>query len=178
MLNEIQEAFGELEKVKQEWHEELRTLSNEQLNQRAGDKQWSPLQNVEHLIIAEGLGVKYIRKKLQYADKAKKSGWANRMRAQLLTFLTKNRLFKYKAPKILSEPAYPSEIENVFGRWTGIRQEMAAELEKINDAQVNKELFKHPIAGRMNIISALGFMTAHVSRHRTQVRKSLEKMAR
>ena len=172
MHPQLQQRYLQIEAERQQLEKELATLSEAQLQQPMAPGKWSALQTLRHLIMAEQSSVAYMKKKLEYAESATPAGLGARLRAALLTGWFRLGM-KAKAPKAFAEIPAGQSAAGVFGDYRAVREELRGVLDGVPDALIDRELFKHPLAGRMTLDSALDFFKAHYRHHALQIRSQL-----
>jgi len=123
---------------------------------------------MHHLIITEQLAIRYINKKLTYRTNIKKSGFGAAIRSLTLKVILR-LAFRYKAPKIVSELPDNSDSNQVKGQWDQTRKELRELLDNLPEEFLNKNIFKHGSAGKMNIFQAFCFMEEHFKHHLKQI---------
>ncbi|MEO1515220.1 MAG: DinB family protein [Bacteroidota bacterium] len=157
--------------------EELKVYSDDQLNRKPSPEQWSVIQVMHHLMLSESLSLKYINKKLSFNPTLKKAGIKARMRLLLLKGYMASP-FKAKAPGVISGEQLPefATFWDTAKRWKQQRQELRQFLSELPKDILNKEVYKHPFAGRMSIDGMLGFFQAHFNRHHKQIQRVLKPM--
>jgi uncharacterized damage-inducible protein DinB len=70
-------------------------------------------------------------------------------------------------------PVYAS-FEELTADWDKTRAELKVLLEKFDDTQITKKIYKHIIAGRLNIQHALLFFREHIIHHTPQINRLLK----
>jgi uncharacterized damage-inducible protein DinB len=172
MEAKLETLFKALETQRLELLKEVRNLSTDQLNQHQNQK-WSINQILGHLITAEQLSIGYINKKINAINEVDNTGLWNEIK--LLIFIVSQRLpLKYKAPKTIGDrPKSFSSPQIVEQEWNATRQELKTLLERFSSSQLNKEIYKHPVMGRSNIVQALISIREHIIHHTPQIKKLL-----
>jgi hypothetical protein len=64
--------------------------------------------------------------------------------------------------------------ETLAVNWKQLRKEISDFLQGINEVNSKKEIFRHPVVGRMSIVQGLQFMKEHVARHMRQVERIMK----
>jgi len=165
-------AFDTSEALRQQLLRKLESYSAEQLAQKPDANSWSVAHVIQHLAIAEEGSLNYLQKKLDVGGHARaKVGSLFRLRL-LNTALALP--IKFKAPKVVEVPtdehiSYSEALE----RWNEIRKLTRSTYESLNDGLVTNELFKHPFAGKLNLIHGQRFMQQHMERHIKQIWRGL-----
>lgn len=149
-------------------------LSEETLLQKPSPDQWSVQEVIQHLYISESISLDYIQYKLKDAHKVKKSSMMNSLRSWVLSVALKSPL-KFKAPPVISSKAMPSGED-----WATTRQKMDDLHQQFVDIAIaippemlSKELFRHPMAGRMTLGEMFSFLKDHNRHHQAQIRRTL-----
>lgn len=154
--------------------QEFGSYDSEILNRQPAPGSWSAMQCVEHLKLSEAAIFGYISKKLSFDPELPKRGFADRWRRFLLLAYLASPV-KFKAPKGIGTAHLPdrSEPKPSFAEWRKIRQDIRQTLETIDPKYYDRQVFKHPLAGRVGLETTLAFMLAHLRRHRRQMRKAV-----
>jgi hypothetical protein len=165
--------FNTLEKQRAELISIIQGISPEAINKHPEGK-WSIIQIISHLIASEQLSVKYLNKKILGIDGASKTGITEELKMIVLK-ISQRLPLKFKAPKVLAEntPIYEN-IEQLTETWNQTREDLKKVLEKFQDNQINRKVYKHPIAGMLNIQQALKFFREHIIHHTPQVKNLLK----
>lgn len=152
----------------------LKGFTNDQLNGKPAPEAWSALQVCHHLLKTEELSLAYIKKKLSFEPKLKVANMATKMRLKLLkTYL--NTPMKYKAPNNVSTevlPAY-STLPELESKWLALRADLKSYLKNLPADLFDKEVYKHPFAGRLSLEGMIYFFEEHFLRHLKQIKKTL-----
>ncbi len=69
----------------------------------------------------------------------------------------------------METPKGPYKITDIMAEWKLTRKELEKLLDSVSDADVNRQLFKHPVVGKINLKQTLGFMADHKQRHLNQI---------
>ncbi len=152
--------------------ESLKDFSDSQLNRQSNEGKWSILQNIHHLIQSEDASQKYIVKKLSFNPVLKKSGIANGFRAFILGIYMKNGP-KRKAPELINTDNLPNDTKfwETVKLWKDQRKNLKTFLETLEPELYNKQLYKHPAAGKLDIYQMLNFFQQHFRRHLRAIEK-------
>jgi uncharacterized damage-inducible protein DinB len=164
----------EFQYMQQERHALLAALEGHDATQLArcpAPGAWSVAQVIAHLTMAEEGALAYLRKKLAYGGHAP-PGVAGGMRLTLLRAalaLPK----RWKAPPMIAqvpEVDWPTAL----ARWEAVRMDMRDTYAQLPPGVEYNALFKHPVAGRMDLVQGLRFMRSHVQHHRAQIERALK----
>ncbi len=145
---------------------------------KPGEDRWSAIEVLFHLYTSESLSLKYLKKKTQApVDQLKKSGWKTGFRKALLRMYLGSP-FKFKAPKMVSltndkeTPTFEALRDDYFV----LRTKMEQFFDEMDPAMEDREIYRHPVAGRMNLGGMLSFMEKHMLRHEKQIDKTLREL--
>lgn len=154
---------------------EMQQHSEALLNSRPTDGGWSAIQTMHHLILSEELSLTYVRKKLSFDPSFDTVGLGARWRSFLL-WLSLSSPFKFKAPPFISKENLPehASLADTRERWLKARADWAEFFEKMPDTLLDKEVYKHPRAGKISWGGMLWFFDTHFKRHRKQIIRVLE----
>lgn len=168
-LHYLDNELSELLKV-------LKDYSERTLNKKPAENKWSVLQVMNHLILVEGYGKAYVEKKLSFNPELKKAGLGGAWRKLLMNTAVKIPI-KLNAPQPVSGENLPEESSfwETAKKWKQQREELRLFLENLPVEHFNKELYKHPFAGKMSLYGLMDFNVAHFKRHRKQINKILAK---
>lgn len=170
MNAQLEQLFTTLESDREKLFAKIGKLSAEQFNRSEAGK-WSVHQVLAHLVTAEKLSLQYLNKKFLGIKDADNSGIVEEIKMLVLK-ISQRLPFKFKAPKKVVEftPTYPN-LETLEEEWILLRKELRLFLEKINDDQVNKKIYKHVFAGMLSSKQALIFFREHFIHHLPQINK-------
>lgn len=164
--------FQRLEISRKALFQKLMQHSDEDLNRKRADGGWSAIQVTHHLIQAETGTLAYLQKKTKDISGVEKSGFMHKARTLLLRLFLKLPI-KFKAPKMVAEvPDYVS-LRETASKWDIIRATLLQLCIDLPDEAFEKELFRHPLAGKMNLSQMLDFFDSHFERHLAQIDKVL-----
>lgn len=146
-------------------------LTHKQLNFKPSHSDWSILQVFQHLIAAETHTNIYLRKKILAGKDLKTAGVSTKIKSALLRSLLYTP-FKFKAPaavdiKMDEEYDYEDQVKE----WRHQRNEIISFLNQVDEAMVNKLLFKHGSGIRMNLVQMLKWTFVHADRHSGQIER-------
>ncbi len=130
--------------------------------------EWSAHQVHRHLMKSEELSLLYLKKKVKGLENVKPISFTSKLRAKKLWLLLKAPV-KVQAPKQVDVPAYYGEIGLVEKEWDELRMETLRYLKNLPAEAWKKELYKHPIVGRIGILDMIRFFGWHADRHYGQI---------
>lgn len=174
MINSLKTSFDKLEKQLDDLLQKVKMLRSEQHNFKPDAHSWSILQIFRHMMQSEGQIVKYLQKKILGTATTRKAGLMNSFRSAILNFAMRLPL-KFKVPdaiKVDFEESY--DFEKLSADWKLLRKEISDFLENVDEQTAQKEIFRHPVVGRMSLLQGLAFMQIHLERHTKQVERILE----
>ncbi len=156
---------------------DLKTYSDNKLNEQPSAKEWSVLQIMQHLMKAEEGAVSYVKKKLSYEPELANANVMSSFRSIFLNMALTSPI-KIKAPEKVSGEALATDLTfwEVAKQWKTQRGELEAYLESLPDDYYTKDLYKHPLSGKMTLSNMLSFFNIHVDRHTRQIRRTLKKI--
>jgi len=174
MNSKLQFPFDELERDRKTLFQKLSNISSEKLNSNPIAEKWSINQILIHLLTSEQLTLTYLKKKSLGIDQLANSGPIESVKMALLKISQRLPLIKYKAPKVLVENTpSPIPLPELIARWNLSRQELKNFLETIHDRNLHKLIYKHPIAGRFDVVQSLTFLREHFHHHLPQIERLL-----
>jgi uncharacterized damage-inducible protein DinB len=173
MNPQIKKHYDNLDESLNRLFSELDPLDPALLNRKPAADKWSVTEVMSHLHTSEKMSGQYIRKKLQYRDGIKPSGFQGALRSFFLRAVFGLPL-KFKAPKVARPPADTGDYASLREAWKAERQSLRALLDTFPEELIDKQTFKHPLAGKMDIRQALGFFQTHFDRHYQQIQNTLK----
>ncbi len=146
-----------------------------QLNHRPADGGWTVLQVLHHLILAETASLGYVQKKLSFNPTLEKAGARATWRLFVVDFYFRMPT-KFKAPKGVDRSALPdeSDFESTRKQWENQRKALRHYLSHLPEERFDRELYKHPFAGKMTLRQMLKFFGMHIKRHQKQINRVLK----
>jgi uncharacterized damage-inducible protein DinB len=165
----IQHRFDKSEKLRNQVIDSLQVYSDSQLAFRPAYDAWSINQVLQHLMLSDKGVVLYLNKKLQN-DSLPNAGIGAKVRTVMLKAFLRSP-FKVKIPGPYVQPIQPMTFWDIIKEWNSTREELQKILGRLNESQLDWAIFKHPIAGYMNVFQLLDFMDYHVQHHRYQLKR-------
>lgn len=166
-------VFQALEQQREALISSLKNIPEEKYNTPAFPGKWSISQILTHLLTSEKLSLGYLKKKAQGIDAVKDSGLVENVRLWLL-IISQRIPLKYKAPKVMVEntpPAMP--LPELVEEWSTVREELKQFLVNMEDKHVRRVIYKHPIAGRLDVRQTMIFFREHIIHHTPQIKRQL-----
>lgn len=172
MNHRLQALYDSIEDQRHSLISSLKDLPSEKLNHHIPDK-WSVNQIVAHLISAEDLSVEYIKKKMLGIDQTKDTGVLEELKYFVLKISQRVPL-RYKAPrKVVEHTSSETDIKKLIQQWDLVRGDLKSVLEKIEDDQIKRGIYRHVRVGIINIQQAVKFFGEHVIHHIPQIKRQL-----
>ena len=173
MHKRLQKTFDLLESERRQLEKALSSRTEEELTQVPTPDKWSVLQILTHLLTSEKLSLLYMKKKSLGADQLDNSGpWES---AKIVVLKISQRLpLRYKAPAVVRDhtpEALP--LSELFIQWEALRRDLKIFLESIEEKNLRKKIYKHPVAGRLDANQAMLFFREHVHHHQPQIDRLL-----
>jgi len=172
--NRLSVLYAQLEDDRIKLMVELSNSPDDKLSLKPTKDKWSISEILTHLVTSEQLTLTYLRKKSLGIDRLKNSGLSEWIRITVLQWSQRIPALKYRAPKhVIANTPDPLPIEELDRRWNSVRMEFKQFLGTINDKDVGKLIYKHPVAGRFDVIQCLMFMKEHFHHHLPQIKRLL-----
>jgi hypothetical protein len=170
----IKNHFDRLEEDRVSLLATLATLHESKLSSNPVIGKWSINQILTHLLTSEQLTLAYLKKKSLGIDKLRNSGLWESVRMFLLKWSQRFPILKYNAPKhLLANTPEALPLDELARRWSHSRIELNHFLDSISDKDLHKLIYKHPVAGRFDVIQCLTFMREHYHHHLPQIKRLL-----
>jgi uncharacterized damage-inducible protein DinB len=168
----LNKMFSKIEKQRNNIFVKLEKYSDKTLNQKPSVGAWSVIEVIDHLTIAEKYSYQYLTKKLQDKTASNKVGLKEAFRSILLNaYLASPK--KFAAPSISLPSDNYITLNNAKEEWLKVRTDTAALLDTVPEDMLDRNWFKHPVAGKLSLMHMLTFMKAHVSHHERQIERTL-----
>ena len=176
MPPDIQKLVDRIESQRDDLLQSFRSLSQDQFNKSPSPGRWSAAEVLSHIIAAERLSLAYMQKKVQGIESAAISGPWEEIKMAILKASQRLPGLKFKAPKRLVEnTALYRDLASIESEWVKVRTDLRGLLEKIPQEKLNRLIYKHPVAGYLNVRHAVDFFHEHIHHHLTQLRNLQKK---
>jgi len=173
MNERLESIFQNLEKQREKILNDVSKLDREGY-QRSVNGKWSIAQILTHILTSEKLSVGYMKKKSLAVDSLGNSGWIESLKYTLLRFSQRIPM-RYKAPMVVVQHTPDAlSYEMLNHQWNESRMDLKKFLEKITDKNLLKKIYKHPVAGRLNVMQAILFFQDHIHHHLPQINRLLK----
>ncbi len=175
MKQKVLDRLDRLDRKLESALDELAGYEQAKLDQKPGLGQWSAMDALHHMRLAEEYAHKYIEKKLSFNPEIPKVGLGTQWRTFLMATVFRAPI-KRKAPEAVDTPAFPADVSLVELRsdWLAQRKRLAEYIRQMDDHWFDKEVYKHPFAGRLGLIGMLTFFDTHFDRHIKQAKRALK----
>ena len=169
----LRNVFDKAEQERKSVLDLVGSLSDEKLFAHP-EKRWSVSLILTHIIISETMSLQYMKKKSLGIDQLHDSGIAEEIKMIILK-ISQRLPLKYKAPKIVLERTPPAlSLIEIVSQWNNSRVELRSFMESIEPKNIKKKIYKHPVAGRLDVIQAVIFFREHVNHHLPQIKRLLK----
>jgi uncharacterized damage-inducible protein DinB len=169
MNRKLQSTFDLVEQQRAELLVRLQPLTREELNWSPPGK-WSILRIMSHLVTAERTALEYVRKKNLGVAEARDSGIPETIKMFLLVISQRMPMLKFKAPQLIEDRTIEyKDLTEAIKEWDAVRAEWNVFLDAIPDQYVRRKIFRHVVAGRLNIEQGVLFFREHIIHHKPQV---------
>lgn len=172
IVKPIKLKFDKLEKSRKDFFSELENQDESALTFKIDKNKWSSIQICFHLVKSEQLTLLALNKNFEKRENLKNCGATGFFRYSALFLALKSGL-KFKAPALLGNMPESYDFSELKKKWETIRISMEKYLNNFPEDLIKKEIFKHPIAGWLNLNQTLGFLQDHFDHHKVQVTKLL-----
>lgn len=162
------EKLAKLESETEVLFKSVDQLSEEALHDQAYG--WSIIQVLAHLIESEAGSVMYMTKKMQAGDKMPEYTLGNKMKMAFTKAMLGSSL-KWKAPKFVANPNSELSLAEIKENWEVTRKQTRTYVQNYPEQYLNKAVYKHPMAGRLDLASAIDSLTYHQIHHRHQIER-------
>jgi len=170
----LQSIFDTLETQRSALLSQVEKINEEQFLKSPAPGKWSISQILTHLITSEQLSIAYMKKKSLGVDALDNSGLIESAKMIVLKISQRIPIVKFKAPTIVLEKTPPPlTYQQVIQQWLDTRQGLLRFLQSIEDKNIRKKIYKHPVAGRLDVTQALTFFHEHIHHHWPQVKRLL-----
>jgi len=118
-----------------------------------------------------------MKKKSLGISELKNSGWRETIKLFLL-IISQRIPVKYKAPKVIVQSTPEVLVlHDLIKQWKTERQNLSNFIESIEERNITKKIFKHPIAGMLNIAQGISFFEEHIIHHKPQTKRLIKKVS-
>lgn len=129
---------------------------------------WSPLQQLEHVMLAEEAMLAWIR---SGRDPGRKSLKGALSKLSLRVFFALGLKAKAPIPQVL--PQDVPDLGEIQRRWDDTRRDLTDFLEGVTAPTLRQPVFRHPYVGSMDVLESLDFLRLHLRHHHRQITAAL-----
>ncbi|MEQ9297004.1 MAG: DinB family protein [Cyclobacteriaceae bacterium] len=177
MIIKNEKLFQKMVAMKERLMAELKDYDQAVLNLPEKPGAWSVMGCLHHLYITEWGTGQYIRKKTQKPELIPPYSIVAALKLQALRYSFGTGI-KFKAPSSLPQPPDGLTIEGLDKDWSKVRASIRELMDTLTEDLQEKGIFRHPIAGRINMTQTLDFFIFHFERHEGQIRRVLKAVAK
>jgi len=172
----LNKAFERIEQQRNNLFDRLKIYDDKVLNQKPDEASWSVIEVLRHLTAAEDFSAQYLDKKTKDVNAGRKTGLKEAFRSFLLNaYLGSPK--KFKAPDIAVPLAGYATLADTRASWDIVRGRLQDIWKGLPAELLDRNWFKHPVAGKLNLMQMLTFMEAHASRHEKQIWRALKEVS-
>lgn len=174
MKKDLLKHFDDLEAKRDQLIKLVQNIPDSRLLQQPAEGKWSVFETMAHVMAAEEMSLLYLRKKIQSTKLEKPEGLKQKWNWLLvkLVFLFD---IKFKAPDIVLPKKEYNNLMVIDKRWTVVRSQIREVIEQLSEEELEKTLWKHAIAGKLNLYHMVQFFEIHYDRHYRQIVDTLHK---
>jgi hypothetical protein len=174
MNSKLQRLYDQLESDRKILLTKIESVPVEKFNRQPVPGKWSLGEVLSHLVASEHGSNSYMKKKSLGIDQADNSGVVESMKLGLLIVSQRIPFLKFKAPKILVQHTRQFQsAESIITQWNEVRKDLFMFLEKIENKNIRKKIYRHPIAGLLDVVQAVTFYREHIIHHSPQIKRLL-----
>jgi hypothetical protein len=131
---------------------------------------WSAAQVLFHVVTVEELSLGYVRKKMLAGSALPRAGWGSRLRCAAVQAVLASPLRRKAPPATAEVPAY-QDLQACGQRWEAVRRGWHELLQGLPPELLDREIYRHPFAGRLGMRDTLRFLQAHLDHHARQIER-------
>jgi len=170
MKAELIKAIDEIEAIKETLISDYEQLTEPQLTFRPNSRKWNLLQVAEHLMLAETGSINYVNKKIKGINSLEEYSFKAGFRFWLMKCLL-NAPVKIRNRPSSTAPTLEPDFKDLKLRWDIARQALKKFTETYDEETLNKLVYKHPFAGRLNTLQMVKFFKLHLNHHMKQIKR-------
>lgn len=171
----LEKEFLQLEEERKKLFAELKNYTDDIINKKPAPEKWSIAEVISHLIAAEEMSLKYLLKKTLDTTREGKEGIKHKWRWLLVQIVFAFNI-KFKAPDIVEPKTGYQPLNSLETKWNLVRQETLDKLRQLSVEETEKTLWKHAIAGKLNLRHMVQFFGVHYKRHLKQINRTLQQV--
>lgn len=173
MHPQLLENYKELESTRELVMSQLENVDIEILQKKPTPENWSVVQLINHLILAERMSLGYIIKKYPAVGELDEVGLKQNLAMKTMK-LAQLSSKKFKAPAPVSQPKEDSSLETLKKEWEKVQVDLKEFLDQYPDKHLKRALYKHPFIGRISLVQMMKVHVYHILRHKAQIDRILK----
>lgn len=135
---------------------------------RANEATWSPLDVIEHLVLAEQAVLGDLGSAATRA--AQRPTGAEFVRAGIVWLVLRVGV-RVRVPSAAMLPTGERSFDELQRQWTEQHRTLRAFATGLDERGLRRRIFRHPIAGPLDMVAALRLLSAHLLTHQRQLRR-------
>ena len=172
MAPSLNKLVEEIEAQRRAALQAFASVNDDQFNQSPGQGKWSAAEVFSHIITAERMSVTYLQKKMLGIEQAARSGMWEEVKTAALILTQRMPGLKFKAPqRVVDSTVSLKSRKEIESSWDQVRTDLRKLLEQIPDQYVDRMIYRHVVAGYLNVRHALIFFREHLHHHTPQLNR-------
>ena len=172
MHKRLQHNFNLLEQDRKLLMDNLLNFNEEELQRKPKNGKWSIVHTITHLVTSERLSLLYMKKKSLGVNQLADSGLVENLKMIVLKLSQRLPFLKFTAPKAVVDHT-PTDLTfaELARQWESTRQSLKEFLQSIEEKNVRKKIYKHPVVGQLDVVQGVAFSREHFMHHLPQLKK-------
>ncbi|NMM48434.1 DinB family protein [Marinigracilibium pacificum] len=166
---QLTKRWGELKKFHLSFLDTLENEPAEFLFFKLNEEKWNSAQIINHLMKVEKNTFDFISH-FDFNRKKEKTGIRNLINSFMLNAFLKSTM-KAKVPTKAIEPDENPDIETMIQFYREHTIKFEKFIDQFPQDKLDFFIFKHPLAGKLNILQTIEFLTNHSLHHSIQITK-------
>ncbi|QCK15545.1 DinB family protein [Mangrovivirga cuniculi] len=166
---QLLKRWNNLKALHHTYKEMLQDESKEFLFFQPNEDKWSAAQVINHLTKVDKNTYDFITQ-FDFNRKKEKMGLRNKLNSLMLNYFLKSSL-KAKVPVESIYPEEKPDIESMISFYDDFTSKFEKFIEQFPEDKLDFFIFKHPLAGKLNILQTVEFLTNHSRHHSIQINK-------
>ena len=171
----LHDKLSRLDEEREAMYQAVEELTEQELHDSSYG--WSVIQVFSHLNDAEMGSLLYMTKKMQAGSKMKNYSSGNKLRMTLSKVFLQSSI-KWKAPNYISNPEGDFTFSEIKDKWEKTRKKTKQYVNEYPEELLNKLVYKHPFAGRLDLANAIDSFTYHQRHHMHQLKRIKKKIGK
>lgn len=173
MKTKYNHLYQQHQQLKLKLFAELKIHSDEVINQKPSPDAWSVADIINHLIAGEQYVFSYVSKKIKEGKSASPTGITAQIKRNILKIAFALPI-KFKVPKSVAPVSEYTTLKDLEAKWNNASKNMHELLNSLDEAEFNKDIWKHPRVGKINFVQMIDFAIDHFKRHGKQIQRTLK----